>query len=94
VPSDTKIWFMNPIRLRTKNYCAGESQQQFSSQSALILSILSEVVPFETQKSTRSGSLFLSDGQYVGSPIDRCFKLLPSIVLCSLCPLGVMGLDP
>jgi hypothetical protein len=29
-----------------------------------------------TQKSTRSGSLFLSDGQYVGSPIDRYFKLL------------------
>jgi hypothetical protein len=27
-------------------------------------------MPFVTQKSTRSGSLFLSDGQYVGSPVD------------------------
>jgi hypothetical protein len=26
------------------------------------------------QKSTRSGSLFLSDGQYGGSPEDRLFK--------------------
>jgi hypothetical protein len=27
-------------------------------------------IPFVTQKSSRSGSLFLSDGQHVGSPID------------------------
>jgi hypothetical protein len=26
-------------------------------------------IPFVAQKSTRSGSLFLSDGQYVGSPM-------------------------
>jgi hypothetical protein len=32
-------------------------------------------IPFVIQKSTRSGSLFLSDGQYVGSTVDRCFKL-------------------
>jgi hypothetical protein len=25
--------FMNPVGLRTKNHCAGEGQQQFSSQS-------------------------------------------------------------
>jgi hypothetical protein len=30
-------------------------------------------IPFVAKKSTRSGRLFLSDGQYVGSPIDRCF---------------------
>jgi hypothetical protein len=40
-------------------------------------------MPFVTQKSTRSGSLFLSYGQYVGSPI----------VLSSLRPRGVMSLD-
>jgi hypothetical protein len=28
-----------------------------------------------TQKSTRSGGLYLSDGQYECSPEDRCFKL-------------------
>jgi hypothetical protein len=31
-------------------------------------------VPFATHKSTRSGSLFLSDSQYVGSPIDKCYN--------------------
>jgi hypothetical protein len=31
-------------------------------------------IHFVTQKSTRSGSLLLPDGQYVGSPIDWCFK--------------------
>jgi hypothetical protein len=30
------------------------------------------VIPFVTQKSTRSGSLFKSDGQYVGSQVERC----------------------
>jgi hypothetical protein len=28
-------------------------------------------ISFVTQKSTRSGRLFLSDGQYVDSPVDR-----------------------
>jgi hypothetical protein len=32
-------------------------------------------IRFVTQKSFRSGSLLLSDGEYVGSPADRCFKL-------------------
>jgi hypothetical protein len=45
---------------------------------------------FATATSTVSGSLFLSDGQYVGSPVDRCFKLFPSIVLST----GVISLDP
>jgi hypothetical protein len=43
---------------------------------------------FVTAKSlgipTRSGSLLLSDGQYVGSPTDRCFKLFLSIALLYL----------
>jgi hypothetical protein len=51
-------------------------------------------IPFVTEKCTRSGGLFLSDGLYVGLPIDRCFKLLLSIVLSSFRPLDVMSLDP
>jgi hypothetical protein len=51
-------------------------------------------IPFVKQKSTRSGSLFLSDGQYVGSPVDRCFKLILSVALSISRPLGVMSLDP
>jgi hypothetical protein len=47
-----------------------------------------------TQKSTRSGSLFLSDGQYVGSPEDRCFELFFPIVLSTSRPLGEISLDP
>jgi hypothetical protein len=52
------------------------------------------MIPFVTQKSTRSGSLFLSDGQYMGSPVDRCFKLFLFIILSTSRPLGVMSLDP
>jgi hypothetical protein len=33
------------------------------------------VISFVTQKSTRSGSLFQSDRQYVGLPVERCNKL-------------------
>jgi hypothetical protein len=51
-------------------------------------------VLFVTFKSTRSGSLFLSDGQYVGSPVDRRFKLCLSIVLNTRRPLGVINLNP
>jgi hypothetical protein len=51
-------------------------------------------IPSVTQKSTESGSLFLSVGQYVGSPVDRCFKLLLSSVLSSSRHLGVIILDP
>jgi hypothetical protein len=46
-----------------------------------------------TQKCSRSGSLFLSDGQYVGSPIDRYFMLFLSIVLSTSRPMGVISLD-
>jgi hypothetical protein len=46
--------------------------------------------PFVTQNSTRSGSLFLSDGQYVGSPVDVLF---PPIVLSTSRLLAVTSLD-
>jgi hypothetical protein len=49
--------------------------------------------PFVTQKCTRSGSLFLSNGQYVGPLVDGCFKLFLSTVLSTSHPLGVMSLD-
>jgi hypothetical protein len=45
------------------------------------------------QKSVRSGSLFLLDGQYVGSPVDRWVRLFPSAVLCTTHPLGEISLD-
>jgi hypothetical protein len=50
-------------------------------------------MPFVTLKSTIFNSLFLSDGQYVGSPLNRWFKLLLFIVLSSSRLLGVMSLD-
>jgi hypothetical protein len=31
-------------------------------------------IPLVTQKATRSGSLLLSDGQYVGFPVDKTKK--------------------
>jgi hypothetical protein len=49
---------------------------------------------FVTQKSTRPGRLCLSHSQYVGSAIDRHFKLFLSIVLRTSRRLGVMCLDP
>jgi hypothetical protein len=45
---------------------------------------------FVMQQFSRSGSLFPSDGWYVGYPVDRLFL---SIVLSTLRPLGVMNLD-
>jgi hypothetical protein len=49
-----------------------------------------------TQKSTRSGSLLLSDGQYVGSPENRCFKFFFFFfsVLSTSRPLDAISLDP
>jgi hypothetical protein len=49
-------------------------------------------MPFVTQKSTRSGSLLLADGQYVGSPVDRCFVF--AIVLSTSRALGLVSQDP
>jgi hypothetical protein len=51
-------------------------------------------IPFVTKNSTRSGSLFLSDGQYVVFPVDRWIKFFLSIVLSISRPVGVMILDP
>jgi hypothetical protein len=36
----------------------------------------------------------MSDDQYVGYPVDRCFKLFLSVVLSTLRPLGILSLDP
>jgi hypothetical protein len=70
-----------------------ENDRRVSQNVILLERILGES-PFVTQKSTRSGRIFLSDGQYIGSPIGRCFKLFLSIVLSSSRPLGAMSLDP
>jgi hypothetical protein len=36
-PSDSKEnTAMSPVGLKTKNHCAGEGQQQFSSQSVML----------------------------------------------------------
>jgi hypothetical protein len=51
------------------------------------------VIPFLTQKSTKSGSLFQSDGQYVGLQEERCDRLTSLIVLSTSRPLGVMSLE-
>jgi hypothetical protein len=40
-----------------------------------------------------SSQFYYSDGQYVDSPVDWCFKLFVSIVLSSSRPLGIMSLD-
>jgi hypothetical protein len=49
---------------------------------------------FVIQKSVRSGSLFMSDSQYVGSPMDRWVRLHLSTLLCITRSLGKMSLDP
>jgi hypothetical protein len=36
----------------------------------------------------------MSVGQYVGSPVERCVRLLASIVMKSCLPLGVTSLEP
>jgi hypothetical protein len=46
-----------------------------------------------TQKSTRSGSLFRSVGHHVGSPEDRCLKLLLSKVVSNSRPRGDVSQD-
>jgi hypothetical protein len=56
--------------------------------------VLSWGITFVTQKSTRSGSLFLLDCQYEGSPKNRRFKLFSPIVLSTLRPLDKINLEP
>jgi hypothetical protein len=51
-------------------------------------------IPLVTQKSTRFGSLFRLVGQYVGSPDNRCLKLLLSNVLTNTRPRGDVSWDP
>jgi hypothetical protein len=72
--------------IKTSEWLEDRSKHDFSTAN-------SWGIPFVTQKSTRSSSLFLSGGQYVGSPVDECFKLFLSIVLSALRPLGVVSVD-
>jgi len=47
-----------------------------------------------TNKSSRSAVLFVSEGQYVGSPVDR-YEQLCFVMDCSkFLPFGVINLDP
>jgi hypothetical protein len=50
-------------------------------------------MPLITQKSMKSGTFFVSVGQYIGSPVKRCARLLASIVMKSCLPLGVTILE-
>jgi hypothetical protein len=65
------IWCYSVIK--TGEWSEDRSKHDFASAK-------SWGIPFVTQKSARSGRLLLSDGQYVGSPIDRFFKVFLSIV--------------
>jgi hypothetical protein len=51
-------------------------------------------IHFVKQKSTRSGSLFLSVGHYFGSPVERCFRPFLSSGLSTSRPLAFVSLDP
>jgi hypothetical protein len=46
----------------------------------LCMSLWTSEIPLVTAKSSRSGSLFKSAGQYVGSPVDKYFRLSCRIV--------------
>ena len=51
-------------------------------------------IPEVMIKSTRSGSLLVSVGQYVGVPVDKKELLLAWITFASSRPLVVVSLDP
>ena len=51
-------------------------------------------MPFVTQKSIKSGSLFGSDGQYVGLPVDTSERFIANMVLKSSLSLGEIILHP
>ena len=51
-------------------------------------------MPLVTAKSNRSGSLFGSAGQYVGSPVDNYLRLRWYMALRRFRPLGVINRDP
>lgn len=51
-------------------------------------------MPLQAKKSITSGSLFLSEGQCVGSEVDIVVRLLLSIDSFSCLPLVVISLEP
>jgi hypothetical protein len=52
------------------------------------------VEAFVILKTIRSGSIFLSDGQYVCFPVDIWVRLYLPVVFRTTRPLGEMSLDP
>ena len=66
------------------------SEDKSSEDSAAIEAFR---IPFVIQKSIKSGSLFGSDGQYVGLPVDTCDRFIASMVLKSSRPFGEIILD-
>ena len=50
--------------------------------------------PFVTVKSSRSGFLIRSVGQYVGLPVDNILRLLFLMYFFRVLPRGVVFLDP
>ena len=50
--------------------------------------------PLVTAKSSRSGFLFRSVGQYVGVPVDNILRLLFLMHFSRILPRGVVFLDP
>jgi hypothetical protein len=50
--------------------------------------------PFAIAKSSKSGILLASVGQYVGSPVDRIFRLFCSMTCSKFFPLVVVSRDP
>jgi hypothetical protein len=60
----------------------------------LCISLCTSEIPLVTAKSIKSGILFRSAGQYVGSPVDKYFRLSCLIAVRRFRPLGVINLDP
>jgi hypothetical protein len=51
-------------------------------------------IPFVIAKSSKSGILLTSVDQYVGSPVDRKFKLFCCMTCSKFFPLVVVSRDP
>ena len=56
--------------------------------------IIADGIPLQTQKSITSGNMFLSDDQYVGSPVETCNRFFAWMHLISSRPFGLMVREP
>jgi hypothetical protein len=74
--------------MRTGEWSEESSRQDFASVKSQGILLVTQ-----TQKSTRSSSLFRSFGQYVSSPEVRCLKLLLSNILSNIHPRGDVSRD-